>query len=297
MTAILGPARAQLGYRSTGANPFNLWYGWDHYEPWCDAFVSWCAEQAGQASAVGKFAYCPSHVNSFKRAGRWIGKTTPQPGDVVFFDWNLDGLADHVGIVEAVEGGFVKTIEGNTGSYPGEVARRSYSLGYGLIQGYARPAYTDTPAPAPTPSGVDINVSYRVKQNGAWGPEVANGETAGVPGVPITGAMVRVDKGSVWYQAHNTGGGWNGQVTGYNGDDYWNGWAGDNVPIDLLKVYLSSPRRDLVARYRVSPIGGSFFDWQRDDETGTSRDGLPQDGYAGLPGSPVDQLQITVAPW
>ena len=54
-------------------------------------------------------------------------------GDIIFFDWEGDGGADHVGIVESVESGRVHTIEGNSGN---AVKRRSYSLGDGRIYGY-----------------------------------------------------------------------------------------------------------------------------------------------------------------
>ena len=36
------------------------------------------------------------------------------PGDIIFFDWDGDNLADHVGIVEKAEDGIIYTIEGNS---------------------------------------------------------------------------------------------------------------------------------------------------------------------------------------
>ena len=40
---------------------------------------------------------------------------TPREGDIVFFDWDSDGDANHVGIAEKVENGKVYTIERNSG--------------------------------------------------------------------------------------------------------------------------------------------------------------------------------------
>ena len=60
------------------------------------------------------------------------------------FDWEdeedggLDGLPDHVGIVEKVENGRVYTIEGNTTD---SVRERSYPLGYFEILGYGVYSY------------------------------------------------------------------------------------------------------------------------------------------------------------
>lgn len=62
-----------------------------------------------------KFASCNSQgVPWFQERGRWKDHSyTPSPGDIVFFDWDFDEKADHVGIVEKVENGIIFTIEGN----------------------------------------------------------------------------------------------------------------------------------------------------------------------------------------
>lgn len=59
--------------------------------------------------------YCPSVVTDLKAQGKWKGRSNPQPGDLVLFDWDRDGRADHIGIVEKVNAdGSIATIEGNT---------------------------------------------------------------------------------------------------------------------------------------------------------------------------------------
>jgi cell wall-associated NlpC family hydrolase len=59
-------------------------------------------------------------------------------GDIIFFDWEQDGVSDHVGIVEYVEGEVVHTVEGNTSN---SVARRSYRLAGPDVIGYGAPTY------------------------------------------------------------------------------------------------------------------------------------------------------------
>ena len=79
--------------------------------------------------------------------------------------------------------------------------------------------YIDQPTPTPTDK---VNVFYRVKtkENG-WLDEVRNLEDyAGLGKNSIIDFMVRVDRGSVWYQAHVKGKGWLPKVTGYNTNDY-----------------------------------------------------------------------------
>lgn len=81
-------------------------------EPWCADFVSWVYTRAGKST---NSPYCPTFVQQLKKQGRWKGRNDPQPGDLVFFDWDYDKVPDHVGIVKAVNAdGTITTIEGNT---------------------------------------------------------------------------------------------------------------------------------------------------------------------------------------
>ncbi len=109
--------------------------------PWCAYFVSWLARNAG--APIGEGGRGTGWVPTIERWGKQEGRfftdsqgIQPRAGDIVIFDNNGDGLADHTGIVEFVgPDGKVHTIEGNTSDM---VARRSYSPG-GRIAGYVRP--------------------------------------------------------------------------------------------------------------------------------------------------------------
>ena len=102
---IIAIAKSQVG--NIGGETYWKWYGFSSRVEWCACFVSWCANEAGliDQGLVPKFSYCPDGINWFKENGQWLDRTAiPQAGYIVFFDWNLDGIADHVGIVEKVEG-------------------------------------------------------------------------------------------------------------------------------------------------------------------------------------------------
>lgn len=147
-------AASQIGYKESpsGSNRVKYWdwYGSLQGNPWCDCFVSWCAAQVGAGSIVGKYAYCPSHVNYAKKLGRWLGRTsTPQAGDVVFF--SNGKRACHVGIVEKrLSSTRVQTIEGNTSTSSndngGAVMRRTRNYGtvgsLWYVLGFFRPAWS-----------------------------------------------------------------------------------------------------------------------------------------------------------
>ena len=99
------------------------------------------ADQCGylDAGVLPKTAGVRPYVDWFKERGHWQGRDfEPTPGDIVFFDWESDGLADHVGIVEKVENGLVYTVEGNTGD---RCAERRYPVGNAPIYGFGLPSY------------------------------------------------------------------------------------------------------------------------------------------------------------
>ncbi len=114
---------------------YNTQYGYNYRVEWCACFVSWCAAQCGVLDTqIPKFAYCPYGVNWFADNGRWQDRSyTPSPGDVLFFDWESDGISDHVGIVEKLESGLIHTVEGNIND---SVVQKQYALEYGGIYGY-----------------------------------------------------------------------------------------------------------------------------------------------------------------
>jgi len=141
-------------YVSTGKY-YTDWYiggyennpGWNKDTPWCAAYVSWCLEQMRLTNHIGdapKFANvdlfweaAKNNTNGIKEYFKREAKT-PQPGDLVFFDWiiNAEENPQHMGVVLSVSGDTIFTIEGNTA---GRVALRKYAvsderiLGYGVL--------------------------------------------------------------------------------------------------------------------------------------------------------------------
>ena len=122
--------------------------GWE--DQWCSMFVSFCAGSCGFEDLVKKTASCDEGMNWFKSKGLWQSRSSgyePKPGDFIYFTWKTPpnpNDAQHVGIVEKVEGGIVYTVEGNTGGggiYNTKVNKKSYSLTSTCIIGYGTPEY------------------------------------------------------------------------------------------------------------------------------------------------------------
>ena len=125
---------------------------------WCAMYTSWCANQAGiKESTLPYYALVADGVDKFKKMNLYkkASEYTPKPGDLVFFDWNVNNYADHTGIVMMAEDGMLYSIEGNTtpnrldgqsnpssGSAPDFCLIRQRKLNDRYIMGYATPRYT-----------------------------------------------------------------------------------------------------------------------------------------------------------
>lgn len=137
---IVAVALSQVG--NVGGQPYWSWYGFSSRVAWCACFVSWCGEQCGyiESGAMPRFSYCPTGVQWFKDHVQWADRSTvPEPGYIVFFDWDYDGVSDHVGIVESCDENYVYTVEGNAND---AVNQMSYAVENDRIMGYGVPSYS-----------------------------------------------------------------------------------------------------------------------------------------------------------
>ncbi len=142
---VLAVARSQLGYTESALNyivdendntkgytRYGAWYGIP-YGDWCAMFASFCLHYAEVDYPYD--AYCPTWVNELNEQSLYKTPSdyVPKAGDIIFFDWEQDGIVDHVGLVEKLEDINVTTIEGNNGNC---VARSTYELFDKRIAGY-----------------------------------------------------------------------------------------------------------------------------------------------------------------
>ena len=131
-------------YNSVDPKPVGYTATYD--DDWCDVFVTTVFQQAGLSDLIGRECGVQRHIGIMEKKGIWKGRTQPKVGDIVTFDWDGGGWADHIGIVESVNNGVITTIEGNSALYAGSTAktkvnRKTYNWNSSYIKGYARPAY------------------------------------------------------------------------------------------------------------------------------------------------------------
>lgn len=134
-------------------------------------------------------------------------------------------------------------------------------------------------------------ITYRVYADNRWYNEVKGlGNVAGRAKQAISGVAVKVSAGKICYRVHLLNGDWLPWVSGYDIKDDINGYAGiKGKVIDAIQVEFSGVG-DYKATYRARKQGkNKFMPYQHNTEHDTE-----QDGYAGLLGTKIDGLQITL---
>ena len=157
-----------------------------------------------------------------------------------------------------------------------------------------KPVEPSAPKPsAPTTNGGDVTVTYEGRVGNTWLGEITNFNNTdgngyiGIPGQGMNAIRVKVSRGSCWYKVHTVGGGWLPAVSGYDRNDYNNGYAGNGSLIDGFQMYYTTP------------AGESYkYAWYR-SQTSKRNGYLPavcDDGdFAGILGEPMDRLQISIS--
>lgn len=143
--------------------------GYSYRIEWCACFISWLAEKLGITDIIPVDMSCNSQIKKFKSMGVWHTDRNFQSGDIIYYDWDNSGDADHVGIIEKVNGMSLTVIEGNNGNFPNDrVRRREINSASSLIFGYARPKY---PVKS-SANGSDVNISLPTVRKGDTGTAV-----------------------------------------------------------------------------------------------------------------------------
>lgn len=148
--------------------PLPVGYVMKYSDEWCAAFVTVIGDLSGASDFIGRECGVQRFIQVFKNKGIWRGLSKPQAGDIVVFDWEKNGWADHIGLVEKVEGNKITTIEGNTSR---RVARKTYLWNEWRISGYARPKYPSSKTIPKSQKNIN-DIASEVIQ-GKW----SNGET------------------------------------------------------------------------------------------------------------------------
>lgn len=159
-TQIVAQAKSWLGCRESDGShkkiidvynshtPKARGYTLKYSDAWCSGFASACAIACNATDIIPTEVGCGYHILGFQKLGIWVEDDgyVPAPGDFIFYDWEDSGSGDnqgganHVGIVERVEGSTITVIEGN---YSDSVKRRTLRVNGKYIRGYGVPRYEE----------------------------------------------------------------------------------------------------------------------------------------------------------
>lgn len=128
-------------------------------DPWCCAFVVAVFEKCGMADIIPGYAACDQMISIFTKWGRYYSRSvrSVRPGDIIFYNWNGDLSADHVGIVVQNRFGELSVIEGNKSD---AVAYRSIGSMDSCVLGYGVPNYEATSESRIDSTSNDLDKEY-----------------------------------------------------------------------------------------------------------------------------------------
>ncbi len=127
--------------------PLAIGYKVTYSDSWCAAFVSAIAIECGYTDIIPTECGCERQIALFQSLECWeeYDGAVPLPGDIIYYDWDENGLqdcmgwSDHVGIVVGTKWPFIKVIEGNRDD---SVRYRTIFINDIHIRGYGKPNYS-----------------------------------------------------------------------------------------------------------------------------------------------------------
>lgn len=135
---LLKIAQKHLGQ---GGARFRKFAGLPSGAAWCNAYVDYVANEGGVSKLYfngKKETYCPHSIKWCKANLAQIPLYLSMPMDIIYFDWEKNGVPNHIGFVRKRKStGSILTIEGNTDG--GKVAQKTRNGKY--VQAVFRPHF------------------------------------------------------------------------------------------------------------------------------------------------------------
>lgn len=142
MTTSIELRKIAEKYLGKGGAVFRKFCGLPSNAAWCNAFVDYIAHEGGVSALYfngKKETYCPSSIKWCISKLAQIPLYLSMPMDIIYFDWEKNGVPNHIGFVKArKDTASIYTIEGNTDG--GKVANKTRAGKY--VQGVYRPHFS-----------------------------------------------------------------------------------------------------------------------------------------------------------
>lgn len=132
-------------YLGQGGAKFRKYCGLPGGAAWCNAFVTHIFNEGGDSALYcggKKQTYCPTSIKLCRKDMAEIPLYLAMPMDVIYFDWDRNGVPNHIGFVRAKNTtDSIYTIEGNTSNKVMNKTRpRKYVCG--IFRPHFKPSFT-----------------------------------------------------------------------------------------------------------------------------------------------------------
>ena len=151
LETILNQAKEWLGYNEKDGSfkviidtynsykPLPRGYAVKYSDEWCATFISALGIKHGLTDIIYPECGCGEMIKLFKNHGISLRKDNPKVGDITFYSWHCNGVANHVGIIADVSyNGMLSVIEGNKSE---SVGYRQLKYTDSTILGFVTPKY------------------------------------------------------------------------------------------------------------------------------------------------------------
>lgn len=154
--------------------PLPQGYKVKYTDAWCAATISSAAIECGYTDIIPTECSCNRMIKLLQQKGIWVENDAyvPKPGDIIFYDWDDNGVGDdvgsseHVGLVEECNNGKIRVVEGNKSD---GVNERTIQVNGKYIRGFGVPKYDDAVVSKPTTETVVGNIP-----KGKWGVDISS---------------------------------------------------------------------------------------------------------------------------
>lgn len=171
--AVIALAKRQVGVTEEPPGSNNVLYNTAYYgayqdQPWCVTFLWWVFRELGLSGLFcggTKTAYTVFVLSWAQSHGQWVTGGY-RPGDMVLMKLGSGAdPVDHIGLVTAVNGAALTTVEGNCGDAVREMTRSEV----GILGAY-RPEYGEEPSQTPQEEAPKESGTYTVRSGDTlWG--------------------------------------------------------------------------------------------------------------------------------
>lgn len=105
-------------FKGKGGSIFRSYCGLGSGQPWCCAYITYLFHKGGDSALFyggKKVTYCPNAISWCRANLAMVPLYMALPSDIIYFDWQPNGIPDHIGLVrERKSCDAIYTIEGNT---------------------------------------------------------------------------------------------------------------------------------------------------------------------------------------